>query len=207
MAHLRVFSYLCFAKERNQVRKLDDRSRPGVFLGYANGAKAYRVYDPVAQRVLVSRDVVFNEMRGWDWISSAEHTASMAEELSIDFELAAIGGPEGQDTPSPSLAAMPPESRSPAPGELGDAASPVAASTPPSLASTSRASPSSAPANSPALETPAAAEPHPVELATPLEDDEERLDAFYSGEPLRYRMMDNILGEESIPEVEPRVCA
>ena len=52
-----------------------------------------------------------------------------------------------------------------------------------------------------------AAEPDPVELATPLEDDEERLDAFYGGESLRYRTMDNILGEESIPEVEPRVYA
>jgi len=26
-----------------------------VFLGYADGAKAYRVYDPVSRRVLVSR--------------------------------------------------------------------------------------------------------------------------------------------------------
>ena len=52
-----------------------------------------------------------------------------------------------------------------------------------------------------------AAEPGPAELATPLEDGEERLDAFYGGEPLCYRTMDNILGEESVPEVEPRVCS
>ena len=64
VAHLRVFGCLCFTKELNQVRKLDDRSRPGVFLGYADGAKAYRVYDPVARRVLVSHDVVFDEKRG-----------------------------------------------------------------------------------------------------------------------------------------------
>jgi len=55
VAHLRVFGCLCFAKELNQVRKLDDRSRPGVFLGYAEGAKAYCVYDPMSRRVLVSR--------------------------------------------------------------------------------------------------------------------------------------------------------
>ena len=52
-----------------------------------------------------------------------------------------------------------------------------------------------------------ATEQVPAELATPLVDDEELLDAFYGGEPLHYRTMDNILGEESIPEVEPRVCA
>jgi len=48
------------------VRKLDDRSGPGVFLGYADGAKTYRIYDPVSRRVLVSRNVVFDEARGWD---------------------------------------------------------------------------------------------------------------------------------------------
>ena len=48
VAHLRVFDCLCFVKELNQVRKLDDRSRPGMFFGYADGAKAYRIYDPVS---------------------------------------------------------------------------------------------------------------------------------------------------------------
>jgi len=62
-------------------------------------------YDPVSRRVLVSRDVVFDETRGWDWNSSVEHAASMAEELSIDFELAAAGVPEDQDAPSSSPAA------------------------------------------------------------------------------------------------------
>ena len=40
-----------------------------------------------------------------------------------------------------------------------------------------------------------------------MQDDEDRLDAFYDGEPLRYRRIDNILDDEAVPEVEPRVCA
>lgn len=28
------------------VKKLDDRSRPMIFVGYEPGSKAYRVYDP-----------------------------------------------------------------------------------------------------------------------------------------------------------------
>jgi hypothetical protein len=35
-----------------------------VFIGYAEGAKAYRIYDLVSQRVRVIRDVVFDEGRG-----------------------------------------------------------------------------------------------------------------------------------------------
>jgi hypothetical protein len=64
VGHLRTFGCLAFTKELNQVKKLDDRSRPGVFIGYADSAKAYRVLDPETQRVRVSRDVVFDENRG-----------------------------------------------------------------------------------------------------------------------------------------------
>ena len=32
-----------------------------VFLGYAEGTKAYRLYDPCRDKVLVSHNVVFDE--------------------------------------------------------------------------------------------------------------------------------------------------
>ena len=65
VSHLRVFGCLAFAKELNHVGKLDDRSTPGVFIGYAEGVKVYHILDPVTQHVRISRDVVFNEGRGW----------------------------------------------------------------------------------------------------------------------------------------------
>jgi hypothetical protein len=46
-----------------------------------------------------------------------------------------------------------------------------------------------------------------IELATPLEDDEDRLDAFYNDEPLRYRTMTNIIGDESSQGLAPRLFA
>jgi hypothetical protein len=46
VSHLRVFGCLAFAKELGHVSKLDDRSTPGVFIGYAEGSKAYRILDP-----------------------------------------------------------------------------------------------------------------------------------------------------------------
>jgi hypothetical protein len=36
-----------------------------VFLYYEEGSKAYRLYDPVSEKVVVSRDVVFNEAAAW----------------------------------------------------------------------------------------------------------------------------------------------
>jgi hypothetical protein len=40
-----------------------------------------------------------------------------------------------------------------------------------------------------------------VEFATPLSHDEERIDACYDGEPLRYRMMEDILSDQPVPRL------
>ena len=37
-----------------------------VLLGYEEGTKAYRLYDPHGGKVVVSRDVVFDEKTAWD---------------------------------------------------------------------------------------------------------------------------------------------
>jgi hypothetical protein len=37
VSHLRVFGCLAFGKELDHIDKLDDRSTPGVFIGYAGG--------------------------------------------------------------------------------------------------------------------------------------------------------------------------
>jgi hypothetical protein len=64
IGHLRVFGRLVYVKELNHVGKLDDRSTPGVFIGYAEGVKGYRV-DPVTERVCTTHNIVFDEGRGW----------------------------------------------------------------------------------------------------------------------------------------------
>jgi transposase InsO family protein len=46
VSHLRVFDCITFAKKLGHIRKLDDRSTPGVFIGYAEDSKAYCILDP-----------------------------------------------------------------------------------------------------------------------------------------------------------------
>jgi hypothetical protein len=43
VGHIRTFGCIAYVKELNQLGKLDDRSKPGVFIWYAEGAKAYDV--------------------------------------------------------------------------------------------------------------------------------------------------------------------
>jgi transposase InsO family protein len=61
VSHLRVFGYLTFGKELGHIGKLDDRSTPGVFIGYTEGSKTYHILDPGTQYVRTTRDVVFDE--------------------------------------------------------------------------------------------------------------------------------------------------
>jgi hypothetical protein len=58
-SHLQVFDCLACAKELGHISKLDERSTPGVFIGYTEGLKAYRILDPGTQRVRMTHDVVF----------------------------------------------------------------------------------------------------------------------------------------------------
>ncbi|KAF2358894.1 hypothetical protein FHG87_010350 [Trinorchestia longiramus] len=46
---------------KDEREKLDSKSKTCVLLGYGSGTKGYRLYDFNAKRVLLSRDVVFNE--------------------------------------------------------------------------------------------------------------------------------------------------
>jgi hypothetical protein len=39
----------------------------------------------------------------------------------------------------------------------------------------------------------------PMEFATLLSHDKERIDACYNGEPLRYRMMEDLLSDQPVP--------
>ena len=67
VSFLWTFGYIDhISKTKPILTKLEDRSTPMVFLGYAEGTKAYRLYDPHGDKVLVSRDVVFDEKTAWD---------------------------------------------------------------------------------------------------------------------------------------------
>ena len=47
--------------------KLDKKSEPGIFIGYSSTSKAYRIYLPQNNKIVVSRDVKFLETEKWSW--------------------------------------------------------------------------------------------------------------------------------------------
>ncbi|KAJ8629085.1 hypothetical protein MRB53_022408 [Persea americana] len=53
--------------ERVKRDKLDKKAEPGIFIGYSSVSKAYRIYLPQTNKVIVSRDVQFFESDRWSW--------------------------------------------------------------------------------------------------------------------------------------------
>ncbi|KAF1332519.1 putative Integrase, partial [Globisporangium splendens] len=60
--HMRVFGCLAYVLTPKEKRlKWDPKSQPGLFMGYEESSKACRVYDIEGDKVVISRDVNFDE--------------------------------------------------------------------------------------------------------------------------------------------------
>jgi hypothetical protein len=71
--HLRTFGCIVYVRNMTpHLKKLEDRGRKMIFVGYESGTKAYRAYDPIVKRVHVTHDMVFDEQAQWDWGSGGD---------------------------------------------------------------------------------------------------------------------------------------
>ncbi|KAI5332824.1 hypothetical protein L3X38_022953 [Prunus dulcis] len=81
VAHLKVFGSVCFVHKPKESReKLDAKSTRGVFVGYATSEKGYRVFNPVTRKLLLSRDIVFDEGAIWNWKEATENSVVMVKD-------------------------------------------------------------------------------------------------------------------------------
>ncbi|RLN39601.1 hypothetical protein C2845_PM01G10330 [Panicum miliaceum] len=196
VSFLRTFG--CIAHVRNTkpyLKKLEDRSTPMIFVGYEAGSKAYRVYNPVDGRVLVTRDVVFDEVAQWDWGAEAGGEDSGGNgEFTVVFPAnveSVVGGePAGR---SPAAMNSPPSATTRSTDAVPTTPSSpmVTAHTPPSPAPTLNVTHVS---------------PEPIEFATPPSNFHDDLDADHDDDvPVRFRRLDELLGPGTLPGLAPRV--
>ena len=62
VSHLRIFGcpvYIHIPKKKRT--KLDPSGKKGIFVGYSESLKAYRIYFPGFKKIDISRDVTFDE--------------------------------------------------------------------------------------------------------------------------------------------------
>jgi Reverse transcriptase (RNA-dependent DNA polymerase) len=67
------------------MKKLEDRSTEMFLLGYEKGSKAYRVYNPVTKKITVTRDVVFEEDKSWNWSEDGDQVREKGVPLRAPF--------------------------------------------------------------------------------------------------------------------------
>ncbi|KAK3040178.1 hypothetical protein RJ639_028428 [Escallonia herrerae] len=73
------------ARVENQTErsKLDPKSKECIFLEYEEGVKGYKLWDPVAKKKVISRDVVFNEAQ----MLNTNATSSEGPGHTVEIEL------------------------------------------------------------------------------------------------------------------------
>ena len=67
ISHFRVFGFLTYAHILEEIRKkLDDKGEQCMFLGYSEQSKAYKLYNPITKKDIISIDVKFLEYQSWN---------------------------------------------------------------------------------------------------------------------------------------------
>ena len=73
--HLRIFGYIAYALVNSQNHhKLDEKSEKCILIGYSLQSKAYRLYNPVSGKVIINRNVMFDERASWNWETNKGET-------------------------------------------------------------------------------------------------------------------------------------
>ncbi|KAK3012143.1 hypothetical protein RJ639_012142 [Escallonia herrerae] len=121
--HLRTFGCLCYGHMNGKPHdKFAPRSKSGIFVGYPNGQKGYRIYDLESKVIYSSRDVQFFESifpfaDKKDNIADLQtcHTPfGLIDHLSVDWECqAASHAPTGETSKSTQTSDVPTRSNSP----------------------------------------------------------------------------------------------
>ena len=63
IAHLRVFGCDVFMYVQKEKRsRLDNKVEKCIFIGYKDGVKGYKLWNPVTRKIMYNRDVVFKKV-------------------------------------------------------------------------------------------------------------------------------------------------
>jgi len=69
VAHMTVFGCVAYAHVLDELRKkLDSKGEKCIVVGYNDESKAYKLYNTLTKKVIISRGVQFIEEEAWDGI-------------------------------------------------------------------------------------------------------------------------------------------
>ncbi|GLU00818.1 hypothetical protein SLE2022_181580 [Rubroshorea leprosula] len=103
VTHFKVFGCLAYVHVPSQKRtKFEENSVKCIFLGYSDETKGYRFYNPITKKLLISRDVIFDEKNSWNW-NEKKSPGSMLVDGILEVDPVMTEGEmgEGQSSSTP----------------------------------------------------------------------------------------------------------
>ena len=80
--HFRIFGCIAYAFIPDVKRsKLDNKGEKCIFLGVSDHSKAYKLYNPITKKIVISCDVIFYEESTWSWSYSTTR-----QNIPADFD-------------------------------------------------------------------------------------------------------------------------
>jgi hypothetical protein len=96
--HIRIFGCLTYSHVPSEKRtKLDPTTQQGILIRYSKVSKAYHIYIPSFRRVVVSRDVTFEEGRAFH--RSLESRISVEDDAEAQIDVLEGAQPQVSSTP------------------------------------------------------------------------------------------------------------
>jgi len=105
ISHIRVFGCLAYSHILEQLRsKLDSKAEIMVLVGYASQSKEYWLYNPNSKKVVIRRDVTFEETKfGAGVTNEIVEATPYVNEFSIDMQTqdnSGVSSEDNSDAPS-----------------------------------------------------------------------------------------------------------
>jgi hypothetical protein len=88
VTHLRVFGCVAYAKIPDaRMNKLNDKSEKCIFVGYGDRRMGYKLYNLITNKVIMSKDVIFEEDKTWQWNDDQEAIKWISTDLILEDEV------------------------------------------------------------------------------------------------------------------------
>ncbi|CAJ2639893.1 unnamed protein product [Trifolium pratense] len=86
VSHFKVFGCIAYVHVPDNLRKkLDDKSTTCIHLGISEESKAYKLYDSIKRKIVVSKDVKCDEGKQWNWENKDAEKSNTNKQI-IDCE-------------------------------------------------------------------------------------------------------------------------
>ncbi|CAH9081524.1 unnamed protein product [Cuscuta europaea] len=83
VSHLKIFGCIAYTLV-NLRTKLDDKTEKCIFVGYSVQSKAYRLYNPLIGKIIIVRNVIFDEDSSWEWNPETQHVENPQRIVTLE---------------------------------------------------------------------------------------------------------------------------